>query len=320
MEINEDLLISYLLGEVSAEEAIQVEEWRSEDIAYEAKYEQFRLIWETSRKLQFEGQSDAAASLKVLKQKAAEQKLQQDKSSTLHHRYLWLKIAAAVLILIGGTWLYMAQRTIPEIELSTQTAVKTDTLSDGSVVTLNKKTVIMYPEKFSDHQRNIALEKGEAFFSITPDKARPFIIHTEGITIQVVGTSFNVKNRMGNVEVIVEAGTVHVSMNGRLVVLEPGEKVTVRYNTGKLIKEDTPDQLYTYYRTREFVADNTPLWRMVEVLNEAYDSHIVIGKKELGNLPLNTTFKNESLDDILHIISRTFKITAEKKHDQIILQ
>lgn len=318
MEIKDDLLISYLLKEASGDQAKQVEEWRARDVANELRFVQFRLIWETSRKIRFEGQPDAQASLLRLKQKATEQK--QQKRSILLYTNFWIKIAAAILLLAGGTWLYITMQAVPETVSATEAEVKTDTLSDGSVITLNKKTVVKYPEKFTGKQRAVLLVKGEAFFSIIPNKEKPFILSTGNTTIKVAGTSFNVKNKDENVEVIVETGIVEVSKNGKMVSLKPGEKVLIKPDTNELTKENNSDKLYTYYRSREFVANDMPLWRMVQVLNEAYDSHIIILNKELNNLPLNTTFKNESLNDILQVISHTFKITVEKRQNEIILK
>ncbi|MBE7170077.1 MAG: FecR domain-containing protein [Williamsia sp.] len=320
MEMKDDTLISYLLGEASAEEAARVEKWRAEDRAHEARYQQFQQIWETSRQLKFNGEPDALASLARLKQKAGERKAQQIEITISPHRNAWTKIAAAVLLLVGATWFYMAQRSVPDVLLSTRQAVKTDTLPDGSVLILNRKTTVTVPGRFASHQRHVSLHNGEVFFNIAPDKANPFLIEAGTITIKVTGTSFNVKNKDGDVEVIVETGTVQVSTNGNQTAVVPGQKVTVKHNTNELIKERTRDQLYAYYRTREFIADDTPLWRMVEVLNEAYDSHIIIGRPSLRNLPLNIIFKNDSLNDILQVISRTFRITVKKTQDQIILQ
>ena len=318
--MEDEILISYLLGEATPMQAAQVNEWRKRDTVHNARYEQFKTIWETSHQFQYNGEVDAQASLQRLKQKAAVAETESANTVALNPTQLWLRIAAAVIILIGGVWIYFSLRSVPQVEFATTREVKVDTLSDGSVITLNKATVLNYPIKFTGSQRNVTLAKGEAFFSVAHNKAMPFIISVNGTTIRVVGTSFNVKNKDGDVEVIVETGIVQVSRNGNTVLLRPGEKVLVQQNVPALVKENTPDHLYTYYRSKEFVADNTPLWRMVQVLNEAYDSNIVIGKKELNNLPLNTTFKNESLDDILEVISRTFKITVEKKQDSIILK
>lgn len=318
MEMNDDLLISYLLGEVTPEEWKRVEEWKQENPSHQHRFEQFLVIWERSSKLGFEGEIDAHASLKRLKEKAAGQKARQPKMTVMRRTY-WLKIAAAVFLIAGGAWFYTSQFSTAELQFLTQETVKTDTLSDGSVVTLNRNSLLQYPEKFSGKQRQVWLTKGEAFFKVSPDKAKPFLIHTGNTLIRVVGTSFNVKNKGGAIEVIVETGIVEVSRNGAMVSLHPGEKVLVKQNSGQLHKENTPDLLYNYYRSKVFTADDTPLRRMVQVLNEAYDSHIIIGRKELNDLPLNTTFKNESLDNVLTVISRTFKIRIKKTHNYIIL-
>jgi ferric-dicitrate binding protein FerR (iron transport regulator) len=231
-----------------------------------------------------------------------------------------MSIAAGFLLFVGGIWLYNSQYAVKAITLSTNNQIQTSTLPDGSVITLNRKSLFEYPSKFKGNQREVKLKNGEAFFNITHNKAKPFIISAGNTLIRVVGTSFNVKNKKDGVEVIVESGIVQVSRNGQSALLKPGEKILVKQNSKTLEKEINPDQLYTYYRSKKFIADDTPLWRVVEVLNEAYDSHIVIGKKELNNLPLNTTFQNESLDKILDVISRTFKITVERKNGSIILK
>jgi ferric-dicitrate binding protein FerR (iron transport regulator) len=314
--MTDDLLISHLLGETTPALAQYVEDWRMQDAANEARFKQLQLVWEASLRLQYTGTINAQASLQRLKQKAAKQPT----VVALQPWKPWLKIAAAVLVIITATLFYITHRNTPGIQIASNLTVKTDTLPDGSILTLNKGTQVELPAAFTGKERQVILTKGEAFFVVAPDQSKPFIIRTGDLLVQVLGTSFNVKNKNGNIEVIVETGRVQVSRQGHTILLNRGEKVVVQQQAAALTKAANPDQLYTYYRSKEFVADNTPLWRMVEVLNEAYDSHIIIGRKELHDLPLNTTFKNESLDNILQVICRTFNITLEKKNDQLILK
>jgi ferric-dicitrate binding protein FerR (iron transport regulator) len=314
--MTDDLLISHLLRETTPAQAQYVEDWRRQDAANEARFKQLQLVWEASLRLQYTGTVNAQASLQRLKQKAAKQPT----VVTLQPWKPWLSIAAAVLVIITAALFYITHRNTPGIQIASNLTVKTDTLPDGSVLTLNKGAQIELPAAFTGKERQVVLTKGEVFFEVAPDQSKPFIIHTGDLLVQVLGTSFNVKNKNGNIEVIVETGRVQVSRQGHTLLLNRGEKVVVQQQATALTKAANPDQLYTYYRSKEFVADNTPLWRMVEVLNEAYDSHIIIGRKELHDLPLNTTFKNESLDNILQVICRTFNITLEKKNDQLILK
>ena len=94
----------------------------------------------------------------------------------------------------------------------------------------------------------------------------------------------------------------------------------VNVKDSTLAKEKVTDQLYKYYRTKEFVCDDTPLWKLVEVINEAYNSHIVIGNPALKDMSITTTFNNESLEQVLNVVSLTLNIRIIKEGDTIILQ
>jgi ferric-dicitrate binding protein FerR (iron transport regulator) len=193
--------------------------------------------------------------------------------------------------------------------------VLVDTLPDGSVITLNKRATITYPSKFKGNSRAIALN-GEAFFKVAPDKKKPFIISVDDVQV-----SFNIKSENGNTEVVVETGIVEVTKFGRTVELVAGEKIVLSANDSNATKEKVSDKLYNYYRSKEFVCDDTPLWKLVQVVNEAYDAKIIIGRKELNDKTLTTTFNNESLEQVLEVIRLTFDITIIKKENgQIILQ
>jgi len=318
MEMNDDVLISYLLGEADAQQLHQVAVWRASNPENERHFMEFKLIWARSLELDFKGKNSAAESLQRLKSRLAEQHEVRTTTKSVKLR-TWLSIAAGITVLLTATWLYINQSPT-ELQTKTMNIVQIDTLSDGSVVTLNKQSVLKYPEKFTGHQRLVALAAGEAFFTITPNKTKPFVIRAGNTSIRVVGTSFNVKHKNNAVEVIVETGIVEVSSAGKTIMLHPGDKGLVNSQTGLPEKSINPDQLYTWYRSKVFIAENTPLWRMVDVLNEAYGANISVGRKELRDLQLHTTFKNESLAEILKIISDTFNITVEKHGDQIILR
>lgn len=105
-----------------------------------------------------------------------------------------------------------------------------------------------------------------------------------------------------------------------MVSLRQDEKVYVQQGDTALTKQEVEDKLYNYYRSKEFVCVETPLWKLVQVLNEAYNANIVIENKTIRSLPITTTFNNEPLDNILDVVSATFSITVEKKEDRIVLK
>ncbi len=319
--ISEDLLVKYMLDETTETESIEVENWLAQDKANEHYYGQFKLIWEHSKKLENRSAVDENAAWERFQQRIEKKESKVVRMTSFYNQ--WLKIASVVLLIAGGGWLvYRHSEQNVSQQLATVTAkenILSDTLSDGSVVTLNRLASISYSKKFSGNARVVKLQ-GEAFFNVTPDKNKPFIIEAGDVTIKVVGTSFNVKTSAEGTEVIVETGIVEVTKDHNTVTLLPHEKAVTQKNSQEPLKQNNKDELYNYYRTKEFTCNSTPLYRLVEVLNEAYGAHIVIGNKDITNLPLTTTFHNEPLDKILTVVSESFDIQIEKHGEEIILR
>ncbi len=314
--------MKHLLGEASQEEEQAVAEWMKESETHQEYYNQFKKIWDQSKSLASGSNVDVNKAWDRFQNKISGQ---HEPAKILNHRrFSWLRIAASVILVAGlGITLFMLvnKNTEPK-EMVAQTGqnVLIDTLSDGSIITLNKRSTVTYPSKFKGNTRAIAL-KGEAFFNVAPDKKKPFIISVNDVQVTVVGTSFNIKSENGNTEVVVESGVVQVTRSGKTVELNAGEKILMPADDNSATKEKVSDKLYNYYRTKEFVCDDTPLWKLVQVVNEAYNVKIIIGRKELNDKTLTTTFYNESLEQVLEVIRLTFDITVIKKENgQIILQ
>ncbi|WP_017258154.1 FecR family protein [Pedobacter arcticus] len=315
--MTDEKIIKFLLGESSEAENIEIKNWLAADAKHQKYFEEMQLIWDTSKNLDAQHLEDEDLAWEKFKAKADERKAVQSKIN----RFNWLKIAASLVLVSTSCWFgYQHFKTPEMMTITTATATDTVILPDGSEVKLNKYSTLRYPEQFKGEKREIFLTKGEAFFTVTPNKEKPFIIQTKDITVRVVGTSFNVKCGAEETEVIVATGTVKVNQKNDEISLQPGERVTAHHQNLKLKKEPVPDQLYNYYFTKTFVANGTPLWRVVEVLNEAYAVKIVIENDELKNLQLTSTFKNESLDQILRVLEETFHLQIVKENNLIIIK
>jgi transmembrane sensor len=319
----DELVTKYLLQEATADETVQVESWIKESDTNRKQFEHFQLLWDESRKLAVVSTADKNLAWQRFKMKLAEPG-EEARVVSMPRRFGWLKIAAAVAVIVISALLartiFLKNDTGKMLLVQTEKNVLTDTLPDGSMITLNKNSSIEYNSKFTKGDKRSVKLKGEAFFTVTPDKKKPFIITVNDIQVKVVGTSFNIKTISGQTEVIVKKGIVEVTRNNKTITLTPEQKVITQKSDTALTKQTTPDKLFNYYQSKEFVCDATPLWRLVEVLNEAYDANIIIGRKELRSLSLNTTFANESLDKILQIIAETFQLQVVKKGNQIVLQ
>ncbi len=319
--IDDELLVKYLLGESTVDENIAVEQWINKDEINQKYYNDFKTIWEESKQFAYKSTVDEEASWQRFRSRIQAVPTNKAEVKSIN-TFSWIKIAAMIVIIAGAVVLgykIFSNKEIKTLAVQSQSKVVTDTLPDRSIITLNKNSSISYPAKFNGGTRPITLQ-GEAFFKVTPNKSKPFIVHVNDVTVKVVGTSFNIKSINGNTEVIVETGIVQVIKNDNTVELHPEERILVKKDDSILAKENETGTLYNYYRTKEFECDNTPLWKLVEVLNQAYDVNIVIQRKELRNLPITTTFNNESLDNILEIIRQTFNISVAKTGSQIILK
>lgn len=325
MPIDDDLLVKYLVGEATPAEVEAIQNWIAASPANRQEYDNFKLIWDESRQI---------ASTKNLDEDAAYLRLQKRISNTVTtptqpariHKMKtswWVGIAASLLLICTVAWLtishYYDNRNIAFVRINSEGKTRAQTLPDGSVVTLNSHSTLIYPGKFIGKIRPVTM-LGEAFFKVTPDKTKPFIIRVNGVTVRVVGTSFNIKSRNGKTQVIVETGIVNVSEKKKNVNLNPGEKVLVTGKDGLQAKESIKGRLYNYYATHELVCDETPLNELVGSLNEVYGAHIVIGNKAIANLPITTVFKDQSLDQVLLVISETFKIKVERGKKGIVLR
>ncbi len=332
----DELLVSYLLGEATEEQQRSALKWISASPENERYFQEFQQIWEKSRELAANSSVDVNAAWERMREKLKKRGMEEGKNGGMEDRKKgrredgkvvslagWWRRAAAILaiVLTGAvSWtIYRQWTNAGWMELASQEATLQKILSDSSKITLNKGATIEYPKQFARNKRRIKL-KGEAFFDVKRIPEQPFEVEVNKLTVTVLGTSFNIRETDSATVVIVETGTVQVSDGHQSIVLNAGEQIIISNTKKSWTKVQQTDKLYQYYRTRTFNCDRTPLWKLVEVLNEAYDSNIVIINPAIRELPITTVFENQPLEEVLSIISQTLDITITRKDDQIYVE
>ncbi len=313
----DDLLVKRLLGEAGPEELDKITKWLTEDQKNTRYFADFELIWQRSKVLAAESKVNEDDAWDRFKNRVQKQDTEVRVIALAESKWRnVLRIAAAVFIACGLGWLaYQFQAresSVYQIVSRSDAKPRTDTLPDGSVVTMNAKSSISYPKTFNGDTREVTLT-GEAFFQVVANKEQPFIIMANNVMVRVVGTSFNVKTSVEKTEVVVETGVVEVAREKRKVTLRPAQKVIITKEEPDFIKEKSKDAFYNYYRTGRLVCDDTPLWRLVEILNEIYQADIIIADDSLKQRPINTTFDKQ-------LISATFNVEVRHQGKRIILQ
>lgn len=317
--MTDELLIKFLLKETSEEENTTIQEWLAADPANISRFIQFEKIWEASKILAPESKIDEEQAWNTFKEKTTKlNKKEEAVVLPLKKNYTWLKVAAVFVLAIGAWTLYQLMAPIAYTELTASNEVLLRTLPDGSELTINKKTQLSYASDFKNN-RSVRLDSGEVFFSVAHDKTRPFVIKADQVSVEVVGTSFNVKHYSNQTQVIVETGIVKVRLGNEEIRLIKGERIFISNVTKKLIKEQSENQLYNYYRSKQFICTGNTLAEVAQVLGEAYDVRINIAPAA-QQLTLFTTLKlTSTLDENLKLICNTFELTRSGNEQEILL-
>jgi transmembrane sensor len=180
-------------------------------------------------------------------------------------------------------------------------------LPDHSSVALNKGSRLIYFTDADAKVREVRL-KGEAFFDVTPDSLRSFVVNVSNAEVRVLGTSFNVnaQKAKGDVEVYVAEGRVSLGNDNQHVVLNVNETGILK--NGELTKRMATNANAIFWKTGEMVFTNNTLAEVIEILNGAYDEieqiEIRADDKETR---ITTKFSHQSLSRSLYRVGATLQ-------------
>jgi transmembrane sensor len=205
-------------------------------------------------------------------------------------------------------------------------------LPDGSIARMNGDSRI--ETNFTPAQREVRLVQGEVHFHVAKDPSRPFIVSAGRVTMQAIGTAFDVRLRADSVEVLVTEGNVHLgdsehgsaqqsqtesspdqaSSKQALIV---GERAVIQMvaTASVPITIDTPspteiDQVLAWESTR-LVFDRTPLNDVVDAFNNYNSRQLVLANPTLRNRTLSGVFRADNLDGFIHLLQASIDVIAE---------
>lgn len=236
--------------------------------------------------------------------------------------------AVAAMLLIAVGIFSLIKRTPEMIKYATTDKIAaTQQLPDGSHFSLNAHSVINYPEKFNKNTREVSLT-GEAFFEVSHNPERPFIVHVRGMDIKVTGTSFNVKTMNDGEFVVVSVNTGNVVVypagsgeNGALhTILSAGEKATYNHQNRSIVKGVNDDLNLLSWKTGILIFRESRLTDVFKSLEKKYNITFVVNNPEIYNQRLTARFEDESLVDVMESLTLIFNIKYEIKDKQVILK
>jgi len=268
------------------------------------------------------------------------------------YRLLGWKIAASVILFIGLGWGYYQYQLFSKVPSTYHQLVSkagrgltervnlkdqpmTVRLSDGSVVTLEKNSRISFAAPFAGDRREVYLT-GEAFFVVTKNPQRPFLVYANETVTKVLGTGFRVRafEKDRSVTVSVKSGRVSFYAAKEFekirtkdqsevqgVVLTPNQRAVFNRNDGQLDKGlvDKPEVLAADLASKELVFEDRPVSEVLKTLEQNYGINIVFDEEILAHCPITTSFKEESLQQRLSVICQAIGATYEVIDGKIIM-
>ena len=231
----------------------------------------------------------------------------------------FMKIAATVLILlsVGITLIYLGNtdaltRQITFATGNDQKNLKVS-LPDGSEIFLNRNSELTYRSNFGKHGRTVNLS-GEAFFDISPDAAKPFIIDAGNASVKVIGTSFNVitRNSESSVEVFVKTGRVMLSDNegSKSLAVDPG--YIGKISPASVEKELNNNPNYLSWNTGKLVYNGQKLDIVFNDLKRVYNMDIIADDPAILENLWTSPIDNQQQETIIRLICTSFNLSYIK--------
>lgn len=258
-------------GQMTVEEEERFQTWLAEDPAHRRVYDEIAGLWL---------HPDLTEALKTIPLSSKRSgKVRNRRSWGLFKPVMWLSPAAAALIIAAVIWqpvLYWQADYLTGVGEQ-----RTITLSDGSEVTLNTDSAIELA--YQGHERRVRLLKGEAYFAVNKNPARPFIVDSGEIVTRVLGTRFFVRNGEMKDTVTVVEGRVEVGglTHQQKAVLTRGERVSGT-KTGVTGVVQAPEQSGAWL-DQHLVFQNTPLPDVIAELDRYLPGSVFLADRSALN-------------------------------------
>ena len=316
--IAEHLVVAYLSGQADDAQRQEVEQWLAISETQQEQFRQWEKAWKRSGSL---GEFEAVDVDKHWKEVQSRLGLGTEVKTETKTRFMgqvvW-RYAAAVLLIAVAAFLVLR----PGDELQTFTAEHGRSmlqLPDGTEVWLNKNASISYPKSFSGDERRVNLS-GEAFFEVTHNPEKPFIVASDGTETRVLGTSFNINEKAGaRFDLVLVTGKVSFEAGDESLVLAPGDLVSIDAE-GNVSKTENTNPNFLAWKTRVLEFDNVPMQQVAAEIARLYEVEIEVENEAFQRCPLTTSFQNEPLEQVLESIEILFDAEIVKTNEGYVIR
>ncbi|MDD4778575.1 MAG: FecR domain-containing protein [Fermentimonas sp.] len=172
---------------------------------------------------------------------------------------------------------------------------------DGTEVFLNADTRIRYPDRFGIRKREVFLD-GEAYFNVSTNNKRPFIVNSQNTAVKVTGTSFNVNaySESETIEVVLDEGRTAFLVGENSYSMSPGQQIEYNKTTGvTTLYNLSKSSNVSLWKNNILYFNDTPLAEVLKVLERRYDVKFHIQSTNALDYSYTLITKNNNIDSVL---------------------
>lgn len=242
----------------------------------------------------------------------------------MHKKRRWWPYAAAALlagVLVAWAAIFFSLNNKTVQYATVMGEMKTIELPDHSVVKLNVNSTLSFSKKWAGTGPREVWLKGEAFFTVqhTYNNQR-FVVHTNDVNIQVVGTEFNVNTRRVKTQVVLRNGVVKLTLNNTTsakkaaapITMKPGDMVTYSAATAELNNQRVNPEQYASWSTPVLLFNETPVAEVIRSLQDNLGLTIVLEDDSLGAQTFTGTIPRDNINVFFITLGRSFNVHIEK--------
>lgn len=326
-----DIILKYLQKTADKDEKERLLVWLRESETNKKTFIDLRDIWLASGKTPVHAPGYTEKAFRIFEENLR----RNEQNSHSPKRYIrpFLHIAASVAILlacsIGGYYIgkdmtdniYAAKEAVIINQAIMGKGSKGSvTLPDGSIAWLNTNSKLTYPDKFSDKYRKVKLE-GEGYFEVKKNEQAPFFVETNQMTVNVLGTSFDVKDYSdkANSETTLLTGKVEIVLpnNPNSILLKPNQRITLNKQTGVHEIKEVDASEYILWINEKLVCNNEKLSVILHKIKLWYGMELVCQQGTPVDQRLSLTIRKESPDEIFKLLEMIAPIRYSIKDDVI---
>lgn len=245
----------------------------------------------------------------------------------VHGKWLFGKWAAALIFF--SLFSYLLYKLVSDYRVTTvRTAYGESTtffLPDSTKVTLNYNSKLEYVNDWQGKDVREVWLSGEAFFSVVhrPDHQK-FLVNTNELQIEVLGTQFNVNSRRGNTKVVLDEGKVRLNLEDERpeqeLIMEPGDLIAYSGDNKNLTREVVNPEDYISWRNNKLTFIATPFSEIAQLLEDNYGLKVVFRTPDLKNKKFTGSTAADNVNELLEKLSLLFDLRIIKKKNQIIIE